>query len=78
MPQNKFKVLKSRVMQYRVEENMIRRVEVVEVKYFKCEEKGHKCRECPLWVKKERVVYVAKSQKVHQPKEPACPIKGEA
>jgi len=46
--QNKFEVLKSRVMQCRVEESMIRRVGVVEVECFKCEKKGHKCRECLL------------------------------
>ena len=48
IPQNKFEVLKSRVMQCEVEESMIRRVGVVEVECFKCGEKGHKCRECPL------------------------------
>jgi len=46
-------------MQCKVEERMIRRVEVVEVKCFKYGERGHKCREYPLWVRKERVVYVA-------------------
>jgi len=46
--QNKFEVLKSRVMQCKVEESMIRRVAVVEVECFKCGEKGHKCRECLL------------------------------
>ena len=46
--QNKFKVLESRVMQCGVEEKMIRRYEVVVVECFKCEKKGHKCRECPL------------------------------
>ena len=61
--QNKFKVLKSRVMQCRVEESMIRRVGVVEVEYFKCGEKEHKCREYPLWVRKKRVAHVARPQK---------------
>jgi len=46
--QNKFEVLRSRIMQCGVEERMIRRAGVVEVKYFKCREKGHKCKECPL------------------------------
>jgi len=39
------------MMQYGVEERMIRRHEVVVVEYFKCGEKGHKCKECPLWEK---------------------------
>jgi len=46
--QNKFEVLKSRVMQCGVEKRMIKRVGVVEVECFKCEKKGHKCKECPL------------------------------
>jgi len=48
IPQNKFKMLKSRVMQCGEERRMIRRIGVVEVKCFKCGEKEHKCRECPL------------------------------
>jgi len=48
VPQNKFEILKSRVMQYEVEERIIRRQEMVVVECFKCGEKGHKCRECPL------------------------------
>ena len=48
VPQNKFEVLGSRVMQCGVEEKMIRRYEMVVVECFKCREKGHKCRECPL------------------------------
>ena len=51
--QNKFEVLLSRVMQCGVEERTIRRQEVVEVECFKCGEKGHKCRVCPLWRKIE-------------------------
>jgi len=31
-----------------VKERIIRKQEVVEVKCFKCGEKGHKYRECPL------------------------------
>jgi len=43
----------------------------VEVECFKCGEKGHKCRECPLWKgKKLRVVEeaarVAMPQKAQQ------------
>jgi len=48
IPQNKFEILSGRVMQCGVEERMIRRIEVVVVECFKCGEKGHKCRECPL------------------------------
>jgi len=44
--QNEFEVLKSRVMQCRVEERTIRRQEVIVVECFKCKEKGHKYREC--------------------------------
>jgi len=47
--QNKFEVLLSRVMQCDVRETMIRRQETVEVECFKYREKGHKCRECPIW-----------------------------
>ena len=56
---------------------MIRRVGEVEVECFKCGEKGHKCRECPLWVKKEKVVCVVRLQKVQQEKRPVCPIRGK-
>jgi len=48
MPQNKFEILNSRVMQYRVEERTIRNIRIVAVKCFKCGEEGHKCRWCPL------------------------------
>ena len=54
IPQNKFEVLSSWVMQCGVEERTIRRQkEVVVVECFKCGEKGHKCRECPLRKEKE-------------------------
>ena len=45
-PQNRFEVLKSRVMQCRIKE--VRRQEVVKgrVRCFKCEEKGYKKWEC--------------------------------
>jgi len=76
--QNKFEILNSRVMQYGVEGKTIRSVRTVEVKYFKCGEKEHKCRECPLWVKKEKAAHVAMPQKVQQEKRPACSAKGEA
>jgi len=78
IPQNKFEILKSRVMQCGVEGRTIRSVRTVEVKCFKCGKKGHKCRECPLWVKKEKAARVAMPQKVQQEKRLACPAKGEA
>ena len=71
-PQNKFKVLSSRVMQCDVKKRIIRKLEIIEVEYFKCGEKGHKCRECPLWEggKKLQVVEeaacVAMPQKAQQ------------
>jgi len=78
MPQNKFEVLRSRVMQCGVEEKMIRSMRMAVVRCFKCREEGHKCRECPLWVKKERLACVARPQKAQQEKRPACPVRGEA
>jgi len=54
-PQNKFEVLTSRVMQCDVKERIIRKQEVVEVECFKCGEKGHKCRECPLWKEEKKL-----------------------
>jgi len=46
--QNKFEVLSSRVMQYGVEKRVVRRQEVAGVECFKCREKGHKYKECPI------------------------------
>ena len=72
MPQNKFEVLTSRVMQCNVREMMIRKQEMVRVECFKCGKKGHKCRECPLWKgEKElqvvgKAVHVARLQKAQQ------------
>ena len=71
-PQNKFEVLTSRVMQCDVKERIIRKQEVVEVECLKCGEKGHKCRECPLWKEEkklqvvEEVAHVAMPQKAQQ------------
>ena len=67
MPQNKFKILSSRVMQYGVEERAVRSIRTVAVKYFKCGGKGHKYRECLLWIKRkneERAAHVARPQKM--------------
>jgi len=63
-------VLSSRVIQCGVEERVVRRQEVAGVECFKCGEKGHKCRECPIWRKRgvKKVTYVAKPQKVQQKK----------
>jgi len=66
-PQNKFEILSSKVMQCRVEEKTIRSMRTAGVKCFKCGEKGHKCRECPLWIKRK-----------NGEKRPACPVKGKA
>jgi len=63
--QNKFEILKSKVMQCGVEEKTIRRHKVVVAEYFKCGEKEHKCKECSLWEKRKRVVHAARPQKVH-------------
>ena len=64
--QNKFEVLKSRVMQCGVEEKTIRSVGPVGVKCFKYGEKGHKCRECPLWIRRKNE------------EKAACPVRGKA
>jgi len=86
MPQNKFEVLKSRVMQCGVEGRMIRSVRVV-TECFKCGEKGHKCRECPQWERKEKRVAHHREEKAHQGErklrrmegeKAARPVKGEA
>ena len=44
-PQNKFEILRSRVMQCGVEEQVVRRQGSVVVECFKCGEEEHKCRE---------------------------------
>jgi len=64
VPQNKFEVLSSRVMQCEVGGKTMRSVRTMGVRCFKCREEEHKCRECPLWVKKERRL--------------ACPVRGKA
>jgi len=54
-------------MQCGVEERTIRSIRVV-VECFKCREKGHKCRECPLKEKKTKRVVCPNRGKVHQEK----------
>jgi len=46
MPQNKFEVLRSRIMQCSVEERVVRSMRMAVVKCFRCGGEGHKCREC--------------------------------
>jgi len=75
IPKNKFEVLKSRIMQCGVEEKTVRRMGVVEVECFKYRKKGHKCKECPLWVKKEKVAHVARPQKAQQKERPVHPVR---
>jgi len=87
IPQNKFKVLKSRVMQCGIEERAVRSMRTAVVKYFKCGEEGHKYRKCPLWEKKVKRVARPQEGKAHQGErrlrrvekgEAACSAKGEA
>jgi len=87
MPQNKFEVLKSRVIQCGIEERTVRSMRTVVVKCFKCREEGHKCRECPLWERKVKRVAHLKERKVHQGErrlrkveegEAARPVQGKA
>ena len=66
MPQNKFEVLKSRVMQCGIKERVVRSVKTAVVRCFKCEGEGHKCRECPLWERKVKRVARPREGKAHQ------------
>jgi len=76
MPQNKFKVLRSRVMQCGVEERMVRSMRMEVVRCFKYGEEGHKCRECPLWERKVKRVARPREGKAHQEeRRPARPIR---
>jgi len=76
-------MLRSRVIQCGVREEMIRRIGVVEVEYYKCGEIGHKCKECLLWKKakekkrrvEEKVACVAIPKKAQQKEKLACPIR---
>jgi len=89
LPQNKYEVLKSRVMQCGVEEKVVRSVRREVVRCFKCREEGHKYRECPLGEKKVKRVARPDEGKAHQKErerearrvekeETARPVKGEA
>jgi len=78
VPQNKFEVLRSRVMQCGVEEKMIRRQEVAAVECFKCGEEGDKCKECLLWKQMKKAAHMATPQKMQQERRPACPIREKA
>jgi len=79
IPQNKFKILSSRVMQCGVEERAVRSIRTVAVKCFKCGEEGHKYRECPLWERKVKRVACPKKGKTHPgERRLACPIREKA
>jgi len=67
VPQNKFEVLSSRVIQCDVRETTIRRQETVEVGCFKFGEKGYKCRECPIWKGEKKLRVVEKVAHVAMP-----------
>jgi len=43
-------------MQCGIEERVVRGMRTIAVRCFRCREEGHKCRECPLWEKKENRV----------------------
>jgi len=79
IPQNKFEVLRSRVMQCGVEKRVVRNMRTVVVRCFKCGKEEHKCRECPLGERKMKRMACPKEGKVHQgEKRLACPEKGKA
>jgi len=79
MPQNKFEVLKSRVMQYGVKKKTVRSMRMVVVRHFKYGKEGHKCRECLLWKKKIKRVACPNKGKAHQEeRRPAHPIREKA
>jgi len=78
-PQNKFEVLRSRVMQCSVEERVVRSTRTVVVRCFKCGEEEHKCRECPLWERKVKRVARPDGGKAHQEgRRPVRPIREKA
>jgi len=79
IPQNKFEIIASRVMQCRVERRIkVRRQEIVEkVKCFRCWEVEYYKWKCLNIEKrrrsKEETVYVARPQKAQQKRRPICP-----
>ena len=82
MPQNKFEVLRSRIMQCGIEERVVRSMRMVVVRCFKYREEGHKCRECLLWIKRKNegkeAACVAMPHKAQQERRPARPVRGKA
>jgi len=73
VPQNKFEILMSRVMQCGLEKRIIKRQkEVRRVECFKCGEEKHKYREYSLWQKarkegtEKKIAHIAKPQKAQQ------------
>jgi len=76
-PQNKFKILSSRVMQCGIKEKVVRSERMIAVRCFKCKKEGHKCRECLLWKKEYRVACLYKG-KAHQEKKPVRLTRGKA
>jgi len=79
MPQNKFEILASRVMSCSVKLRKQTKQEGWKVEYYKCREEGHKCKECPLWKKIERVVHLVQGKAHQQEKRKlAHLIKGKA
>jgi len=79
IPQNKFKILSSRVMQCGVEERVVKSMRTAVVKCFKCGGKEYKYRECPLWKRKVKRVVRLDEGKVHQEgRRPVCPIREKA
>jgi len=80
--QNKFAVIASRVIQYKVREEVkVRRQEMIEeVRCFRCWGNGHlkwKCPNIEIGKKRRRkkeVAHVARPQKIQQQRRLACPI----
>jgi len=55
-------------MQCGVKERIIRKLEAIEAECFKCGEKGHKCRECPLWKEGKKLQVVKEVAHVTMPR----------
>jgi len=77
VPQNKFEVLRSRIMQYGVEERMIRRIGVIKVECFKYREKGQ-MQEVSIVDKKEESSVCDKATKSTAKGEAGMPYKGRS